>query len=181
MELSLLGVCEILLSHTASWCACWWLVKVFTFNTLVIVNLEKSPGKKIKSKILMCKRPLSIPLFSGWAFCIQNSPTMIFRDGGLRWGGENQSFPFLHPTEHPFLLTRHIHPGKMQHVWQGDTFLFLFCKAWGVSWKVIECSHCISNCALIPVLGIKPFSLSCSLGTRRAEGWRPFHPGEMTP
>lgn len=53
----------------------------------------------------MCQRPWSMPLFSEWAFCIQNRPNRIFRYGGLRWGGENQSFPPLHATEHLSLDT----------------------------------------------------------------------------
>lgn len=85
--------------------------------------------------------------------------------GGLRWGGENQSFPPLRATERLFLSTLYAHPGRMQRVWHGDTFLFPLCKAWGVSWKVAECGHCIPNCALIPVLGVKPSSLSCFLRT----------------
>lgn len=70
-----------------------------------------------------------MPLFSEWAFCIQNRPNRIFRYGGLRWGGENQSFPLLYATEHLFPSTLHTHPGRMQRVWHGDTFLFPLCKA----------------------------------------------------
>lgn len=103
-------------------------------------------------------------------FLYQNRPNRIFRYGGLRWGGENQSFPLLYATEHLFPSTLHTHPGRMQRVWHGDTFLFPLCKAWGVSWKVTECSHCIPNCALIPVLGVKPSSLSCFL--RYLDSWR---------
>lgn len=116
-----------------------------------------------------------------WASCIQNSPEVVLRDDGLRREGADHAFPSFYPTEHPFLSTLLTYPEKKNVICLAWRHILVpspppcFTKLEVSSGKSLN-SHCVPNRVLIPVLGIKPFSLSCSLDIWTAQVWRrPFH------